>query len=284
MLAIGLVGVGLSMPKPGWLALSERLPDWLTSFENGGLAALLGVVMIAIGKAADREPGTKKTDQVSTRVASSLSGPKVWCMDYPGTLDVLAAYCGADDEPEARKKRMQTSAKNRLGQQLAASDFPLVLEAMVEPPDALQDYCSISGQFPMVSPRLAELLKTLDLGNGSFFEAQFYAIDGSEKLPWSHCFWNIGNTKESFVPEQSNVKRVTNGRTDTPPFELYATPGSLQEEDIAVTPQALSGPDVWFEPKLTNCIFFSDRFAQLMQEHCMPHLFHLKAVRVIEAS
>lgn len=77
MLAIGLVGVGLSMPKPGWLALSERLPDWLTSFENGGLAAVLGVVMIAIGKAADRESGTKKTDQVSTRVASSLSGPKV---------------------------------------------------------------------------------------------------------------------------------------------------------------------------------------------------------------
>ncbi|MCJ7871283.1 hypothetical protein [Phaeobacter sp. J2-8] len=281
ILALGLVGVGLSMPKPGWQALNERLPDWLASFENSGLVAVLGLAMIAMGKAADRGPRTKKTDLLRARVASSVPRPKVWVMEFPGTLEVFAAYCGADGGPEARNKRMQTSGKNGSGRQLAASDFPLVLQAMDDPPDRLLDYCFISGRFPMVSPRLAEMLMTLDLGNGSFFKAQFYAEDGIEELPWSHAFWNIGNRKESFLPEQSNVKRVTSGRTNTPAFELYATHGSMQEEDIAVRPEALFGPDVWIEPNLSDCIFFSDRFAQLLQEHHLLHLFEFKAVRVI---
>lgn len=281
ILTLGLLCVGLSMPKPGWQALGERLPNWLTSLENGSLAIILGLATIAAGTAFDRGSRTTKTNQVSARVASSSASARVWGMHYPGSLDMFAAYCGAEEGSEAGKKRMQTSAKNGFGRQLKASDFPLVLHAMDDPPDVLQDYCSISGGFPMVSPRLAELLMTLDLGNGSFFEAQFYAEDGIEKLPWAHAFWNIGNRKESFLSEKSNVKRVTNGRGDNAPFELYVTQGSLQEDEIAVGPEALDGPDVWIEPKLSNCIFFSDRFAQLMQEHNMLQLFELKAVRLI---
>ena len=278
ILALGVLCVGLSMPKPGWRALSERVPDWLISIETGSLAAVLGLTMMAVGTAVDRRSRMTRKNLVWARDAAS---PKVWGMQYPGGLDVLAAYCGPDDGPEARKKRIKTSARNRFGQQLEASDFPLVLHAMGDPPDAPQDFCSVSGQFPMVSPRLAELLRMLDLGNGSFFEAKFYTEDGVERLPWSHAFWNIGNRKESFLPDKSGLTRVTSGSPDTPPLELYATKGSLQENEIAVGPESLNGPDVWIEPKVSNCIFFSDRFAQLMQEYGLLHLFDLKPVRLI---
>lgn len=281
ILALGVLWVGLSMPKPGWHALNERLPEWLNNFETGGFVALFGVVMIAIGKVLGRRSSMPPTEHESLIGVSSSAQPKVWCMGYPGHGDLLAAYNGAENTSEARKKRMQTSARNRHGLPLEAEDFSLVLHAMDDPPDALQDYCYISGGNPMVSPRLAEVLKGLDLGNGAFFEAQFYTEDGSESLPWSHAFWSIGNRKQSFVPEQSAVTRVTSGRTDLPSFELYATKGSLMDDEIAVGPEALDGPDVWIEPKLSDCIFFSDRFARLMREHGMLHLFDLKSVRQI---
>ncbi|NBD29527.1 MAG: hypothetical protein GVY31_05750 [Alphaproteobacteria bacterium] len=283
ILALGMLCLGLSMPRPGWKALSEQLPNWLFSVENGSIAVVLGVLMIAAGKASNWGAGTAKTSQTGARASSSPAIPRVWVMDDVGSMDVFAAYCGPDEGAEARKKYISSSGKNRLGWQLQASDFPRVLYAMEGSPPAIpQDYCFISGRYPMVSPRLAELLKTLDLGNGDFFEAEFYTEDGSERLPWSHSFWNIGNKKDSFLPEKSNVTRINaTPRKNRILLETYATEIGVQNDDIAVGPEALDGPDVWKESKLSDCILFSDRFVQLMQENGMLHLFDLKSVRLI---
>lgn len=279
ILALGLLCLGLAMPKMGWQALSERLPEWMPGLEGSLLVGLVGVALIVAGEALERRDRLREKRQEPARDASLTLTPKVWCMSYPGIPDVFAAYIGADDSPEGRRKRMRAASKNKLGHQLQADDFPSVLHAMVDPPDALQDYCTISGQVPMVSPRLQSLLKTLDLGNGGFYEAEFYSEDGVNRLPWSHAFWNIGTTKESFLPEESDVSRITNGRND--PLDLYVPRGGLLDDTIAVGPEAVEGPDVWFEPKLAGHIFFSERFARLMEDHGMLYLFDLKSVRVI---
>lgn len=282
ILAIGLLCVGLTMSKPGWRALGEQLSEWLPSLEASLLTGLLGMALIVASNGVDRWGRLPEKRREAARDAMKAVTPRIWCMSYPGSLDVFAAFNGPDDSPEARRKRIQAAGKNALGHRLQADDFPLVLHAMVDPPDELQDYCSISGQLPMVSPDLRSLLKTLDLGGGAFFEAEFYSEEGAHRLPWSHSFWNIGTTKQSLVPEESDVTRVTNGRPDSPPFELYAPRSGVVDDAIAVGPEALEGPDVWIEPKISGaCIFFSDRFARLMADHGMLHLFDLKSVRLI---
>lgn len=281
ILGVAVLWIGLSMPKTGWRALSESLPGWLTHFETSVLVAVSGVALIALSTALDWQSGLTGPGKRDFRLPSIAKTPRVWCLDFPGSLDVFAAYSGAEDTPEARRKRIQSAGKNRLGQQLEANDFPLVLQAMVDPPDPLPDYCYISGQFPMVSPRLAKLLGTLDMGNGAFYEAQFYTEDGAERLPWSHAFWNIGNRKESFLAEHSDVQRVRSPRIDQHGIELYGLRGGLEDDLIAVGPEALEGSDVWVDPKLSNCLFFSDRFARLMRKQGLLDLFDLKTVRVI---
>ncbi len=281
-LALGVLCIGLSMPKTGWKALSEQLPDWLTSAENGSIAVALGVILIVAGKACSRVAEAAKASQTCSGVSSSSAIPRVWVMDNPGSMDVFAAYCAPDEGAEANRKLMQSSASNRFGRPVQASDFPLVLYSMDESPPIPQDYCFISGRFPMVSPRLADLLKTLDLGNGAFFEAEFYTEDGTKRLPWSHSFWNIGNRKDSFLPEKSNVTRIhVTPRKNRIPLETYGLERFLENDDIALGPEALVGPDIWIEGKLSDCIFFSERFVQLMQENGMLHLFDLKTVRLI---
>ncbi|MGH1411856.1 MAG: hypothetical protein ACRBB0_00085 [Pelagimonas sp.] len=56
---------------------------------------------------------------------------------------------------------------------------------------------------------------------------------------------------------------------------------SAEDDDLAVTADALNGADFWVESKFSDTVFFSARFEKLMSENGLRDLIRLKSVRVV---
>lgn len=56
----------------------------------------------------------------------------------------------------------------------------------------------------------------------------------------------------------------------------------MVDNDIAVSRQALDGPDIWIDPLLWNGLFISDRLARALKIAKRASTFHLAKCRVID--
>jgi hypothetical protein len=88
----------------------------------------------------------------------------------------------------------------------------------------------------------------------------------------------FGETKDTFVPEQSSHVRLDCGTVDS----WAMTPGVREDGDIAVTDAALSGPDLWIEKRLRNAIFMSDRLAEALRRAELSRRFGLRRCQVVK--
>lgn len=206
---------------------------------------------------------------------------QVWCANLFSNLDTFAPYEGPGATAEEQKALVQGSGKNRFGFELALEDFPSRVTSMRTPPVALTDYAFISGRFPMVSPKLAEVLRSLDMGVSSFYQTQFFSEDGTAPLEHAHLFWNFANRKDALAVDACHgISRLPapKGRKIA---ETYASRDPVEDGDLAVNADALTGPDFWVDSKYADAVFFSARFENLMSETGFRALFPLKTVRVI---
>lgn len=206
---------------------------------------------------------------------------QVWCANIFSNMKAFAPYEGPASTSEQRQALMSVAAKNRFGHVMSREEFPARITSMDTPPRALKDYAFISGRIPMVSPKLAEALRGLDIGESQFFATEFYSEDGTEALEHKHLFWNLGNRKETLSPSDCRgifQLRAPAGRKIA---ETYASSDTTEDDDLAVSAEALTGADFWVEGAFSDTVFFSARFEQMLSENGLRDLFPLKSVRVL---
>jgi hypothetical protein len=59
-------------------------------------------------------------------------------------------------------------------------------------------------------------------------------------------------------------------------------PPYLQDGNVAVSPVALEGPDLWVSPPLIRIFFLSDRLTQALRAAKMSRVFGFRACRIVE--
>lgn len=206
---------------------------------------------------------------------------QVWCADIFGNMSAFASYECPASTSEERQALLRFAARNRFGYAMSAEDFPPRITSMDTPPRALKDYAFISGRIPMVSPKLAGLLKGLEIGEANFFETEFVAENGSHALEHKHLFWNLGNRKDTLAVSECRDIFQVKGPAGRKIAETYASSDLTEDDDLAVTADALTGADFWVESKFSDTVFFSDRFEKMLSDNGLRDLIPLTSVRVL---
>lgn len=121
-----------------------------------------------------------------------------------------------------------------------------------------------AGAFLAVKGSVAEVLATFDFGTGGLVPYTIY--DSDEKTPLSGPFYlvNFGSFKNCFLPELStNIERTG---VDQLTGQTHWSLHYLEDGDIAVSPEALGGADIWMCPGVEGRIFMSNRVVEALRK------------------
>lgn len=177
------------------------------------------------------------------------------------------------------KQRLEAHHRHNRGETLERTDFPEAMYVFAENNWKRVGDLFTAGSFYAVKGRLAEVLKDFDLGRGGLIEFPIYEADKKTRLPGPFYLLNFGAVKDSFIPEESQKLRPRRTVKDDG-YELWAT-YKLLDGDIAVTPAALEGPDLWFERKLDNRLFMSGRLHDAILAAKVKVKFQFAQARIV---
>lgn len=129
----------------------------------------------------------------------------------------------------------------------------------------------------IVSERAAAIIGQFDLGDGALYliENGIFHADRATRHPGEFFTWVFGNTKSAFLPEETAEKRRfgVSGRTWKFPFRNA-------DGNIAVSPAALDGPEVWMDQGLFKSVFLSRELGDALSAAGLSEAFFLKKARV----
>jgi hypothetical protein len=167
------------------------------------------------------------------------------------------------------------------GDALQRADFPEALAVFDQKRFALERDLFMAGPFAAVKGKLANLLSRFDFGEGGLIPLTIYEADLVTPFPGEFFLLNFGARKNSLLPEQSSnvVKSFVVRATG---FQYWKINSGHEDGDVALSTDALGGPDLWFEEKVTNDLFVSDALAQALREAGMADVFKLKRCRVLQ--
>ena len=165
------------------------------------------------------------------------------------------------------------------GETLERTDFPEALYVFAPNNWRRVGDLFCAGPFYAVKGRLAEVLKDFDLGKGGLIEFPIYEADKTTRLPGPFYLLNFGGAKDSFVPGESR-KLYSRRELAKDGDELWAT-YELEDGDIALTPAAFEGADLWHERKLQNRLFMSGRLHDAILAAGVKTRFQFARVRIV---
>jgi hypothetical protein len=139
------------------------------------------------------------------------------------------------------------------------------------------------GAFLGVKGKVAEVLSQFDFGaGGGLVPYTIYEADEKTPLPGPFYIVNFGPMKDCFLPEASTngQKPVLHHQTGKPRWFL----NYLKDGEIAVSPAALTGSDLWMCPGVGSRIFMRHRIVEALKTalHAADFAdFQLRRCRVV---
>jgi hypothetical protein len=120
------------------------------------------------------------------------------------------------------------------------------------------------GAFLGVKGRVAEVLSKLDFGaGGGLVPHTIYEADEKTPLPGPFYIVNFGPMKDCFLPDAStNIRKLA---VDRETGETFWTVSYVKDGDVAVSPAALAGSDLWMCPGVEGRIFMSNRVVEALK-------------------
>jgi hypothetical protein len=140
------------------------------------------------------------------------------------------------------------------------------------------------GSFLAVKGRVAEILSKFDFGaGGGLVPHTIYEADEKTPLPGPFYILNFGPMKDCFLPDAStNIKKLSvNHETGRILWDV----DYVKDGDVAVSPAALAGSDLWMCPGVKGRIFMSNRVVEALKTALSDAAyaeFRLHRCRVVE--
>ncbi|WP_422020180.1 hypothetical protein [Roseibium sp.] len=111
--------------------------------------------------------------------------------------------------------------------------------------------------FTFLSEESAEVVGQFDLGEGALYPTRLWHSDRVTPMPGNFFYLNVASKKDTFLPEQSSgIKKLASGK--------WQVPRLAKNLNLLFSKEALSGPDLWFQPMLMTNFFISDRLKQAL--------------------
>jgi hypothetical protein len=140
----------------------------------------------------------------------------------------------------------------------------------------------LANSYPIVSERAAAILGQFNLGEGALHPVgAVYDKDRTTRFPGTFFCWIFGNTKSAFSAEHSTGMRPFAPNAPGGPRNWWSMPFVHQDAQLAVSAEALAGPDVWVDPTLFKSIFVSGPLGNALDAAGLTGAFHLFRCRVV---
>ncbi|MGV2051592.1 imm11 family protein [Agrobacterium sp. 22-209-1] len=204
----------------------------------------------------------------------------VWISIAPGDGSNLRYLTNSFVRTEKQNDGMAWGERNNSGESLPAECFP---EEIYGTPDAKESAYKLpdlffEGNFWVVSKAAADVLRQFDLGGGGLYPVKVLKKDRETPVGGDWFCINFGNRKEALLVSESVPLREDYIRHGEKGWFLKAP---LKDNDIAVSQEASSGPDLWIDPQMGDAIFFSDALGRALKSAKADKGFFLHACRVI---
>jgi hypothetical protein len=131
------------------------------------------------------------------------------------------------------------------------------------------------GPFYAVKGKLADVLSRFDLGEGGLVPFTIYQADLETPYPGEFFLLNFGAHKDTILIEQCGDARKFIVRKESGQ-QVWDINYLNEDGDVVLSPVALEGPDLWFEPAVYNKMFMSDALAQALIDIGMGDVFRLQ--------
>jgi hypothetical protein len=125
------------------------------------------------------------------------------------------------------------------------------------------------------------VFRRFDLGNGGIEPVRAFKMDHHTPLAGQYfCLW-FDNLKRAFLPgESAKVADFVTG--------VWTTEPGFSDGSIVCSKDALSGPDIWVDPRLYGSLFLSDRLVNALAEAKLENAFGglggLRTCRISQSS
>ncbi|WP_152664113.1 hypothetical protein [Sphingomonas sp. SRS2] len=204
-------------------------------------------------------------------------GKEVWISTAPAHASNLRPlkHSFSDNEDTLAMAR-DTRKRNDAGESLSAQNFPA--EIFGAPHAKEKDYrlpnIFFAGSYWAVSQRAADVLRQFDLGGGGLYPVRVYKKDRKTLVDGEWLCINFGNVKHAFLPDESrNFWAGSAGK--------WVGRAAMTDYDTALSPIALTGPDIWIDPIVRDAIFFSDGLGRALKKAKADKGFFLNRCRVL---
>jgi hypothetical protein len=133
-----------------------------------------------------------------------------------------------------------------------------------------------AGSYWIVSEAVAAVMRQFDLGNTNLYPVSVFRKDRQTPIGDTWFCLNFGNAKRAFLGEQSTgAQKFGSGTTDR-----WNAPTILKDGQLAMTADALAGPDIWVDPRIFDLFFVSDRLAKALKHAGLASAFGFKKCKV----
>lgn len=136
-------------------------------------------------------------------------------------------------------------------------------------------HLALSG-FHFVSSQVADVLRQFDLGGCKLHPVEVLMEDRKTPLPGSYFVLDFNSWKDVFLPEQSPEFPLMNGSKTRRRPKL-----SSPDDMVALSRDALLGPDIWWNPNIWAAFFLSDRLVQALRAAGVDQPFSLRRCRIV---
>ena len=108
--------------------------------------------------------------------------------------------------------------------------------------------------FWVVSQQVADIMGRFDLGEGGLYPVEVLGADDKTPIAGDWYCWIYGNRKDTLDAEASVNLRVYRPVPGEDRRNLATHPA---DDDVALSREALAGPDVWIEKRLKGTVVLS---------------------------
>jgi hypothetical protein len=170
----------------------------------------------------------------------------------------------------------QMAELNETGERMSAEHFPKQIFANYpDKKEKKQADLVLAAGAVVVSAACADVLRQFDLGHSSLYPIRLFQHDRKTPVEGEYFCLNIGERKDTFLREHSPLVNEFGDKT-------MMMPPNLHDDEVAVGPAALEGPDLWVSPPLIRIFFLSDRLTQALRAAKMGRVFGFRACRIVE--
>ena len=234
---------------------------------------------------ANLKPAVVNDTLRSTAMPTDTNSPLVYVSDAPTNSSlsrplvagILSDFVPGGENDDATVRATENVKQHQSGHTIDPDELPSTFYARY--PDKKQGrlpHLFMANGFWCVSARCAEVLSRFDLGPGGTRPIQAFQHDRTTPIEGQYAVLNFGAHKTALVAEAS--PGVRQPEPDVAKWRLRLR---LNDGQVAASPTALGGPDLWFDPTLRNGFFVSAALADALKKARVATPWGLKACRVV---